>query len=163
MYYCLQGDRVGICVTQFDPKQLERGLICTPNSLPTIIAAIVTVKKIPYYKGDIMTKAKFHITMGHETVMGKISLFGWHGENQAGKPDGDNPAGFNFDRDYMFQDSLLSESKPGEYVDFPTEQFAFLEFERHVTCPERCLVIGSRLDTDIHTNTCRLAFHRPHA
>lgn len=31
-----QGDRLGICVTQFDPKQLERGLACTPDSLPLI-------------------------------------------------------------------------------------------------------------------------------
>lgn len=32
----IMGDRVGICVTQFDPKLLERGLVCTPGSLPTI-------------------------------------------------------------------------------------------------------------------------------
>jgi len=24
----IQGDRIGICVTQFDPDKLERGLIC---------------------------------------------------------------------------------------------------------------------------------------
>jgi len=28
-----------------------------------------------------------------------------------------------------------------------------------VTCPLDSLLIGSRFDTDIHTNTCRLAFH----
>ena len=31
-----QGDRVGICVTQFDSKLLERGLVCSPGHLPTI-------------------------------------------------------------------------------------------------------------------------------
>ncbi|KAK7915397.1 hypothetical protein WMY93_011158 [Mugilogobius chulae] len=30
--------------------------------------------------------------------------------------------------------------------------------ERPVTCPSFCLVIGSKLDTDIHANACRLAF-----
>lgn len=24
----MQGDRIGICVTQFDPDKLERGMIC---------------------------------------------------------------------------------------------------------------------------------------
>ena len=71
-----QGDRAGVCVTQFDPKQLERGLVCTPGALPTISAAIISVKKIPYYKGPVNTKAKFHITVGHETVMGRATFFG---------------------------------------------------------------------------------------
>ena len=31
-----QGDRVGICVTQFDPKQVERCLVATPGHLPTL-------------------------------------------------------------------------------------------------------------------------------
>ena len=31
-----QGDRVGICVTQFDPKQVERCLVCSPGDLPTL-------------------------------------------------------------------------------------------------------------------------------
>ncbi len=31
-----QGDRVGICVTQFDPKQVERCLVCSPGCLPTL-------------------------------------------------------------------------------------------------------------------------------
>ncbi len=34
--YKLQGDRVGICVTQFDAKTIERCLISNPNALPTI-------------------------------------------------------------------------------------------------------------------------------
>ena len=41
----------------------------------------------------------------------------------------------------------------------PRQQWALVEFEKPVTCPRLCLVIGSRLDADIHTNTCRLAFH----
>ena len=81
-----QGDRAGVCVTQFDPKQLERGLVCTPNALPTISAAIIFVKKIPYYKGSVNTKAKFHITVGHETVMGKATFFGSY-EDKAASPD----------------------------------------------------------------------------
>lgn len=29
----IQGDRVGICVTQFDPNLLERGFIASPGYL----------------------------------------------------------------------------------------------------------------------------------
>lgn len=28
-----KGDRLGICVTQLDPKLLERGLVCTPGTV----------------------------------------------------------------------------------------------------------------------------------
>jgi hypothetical protein len=31
-------------------------------------------------------------------------------------------------------------------------------FDKPVTCPLQSVIIGSRLDTDIHQNTCRLAF-----
>ena len=41
----------------------------------------------------------------------------------------------------------------------PDAQFALMEFERPVTCSRCCIVIGSRLDADIHVNACRLAFH----
>ena len=32
----IQGDRVGICVTQFDAKQVERCLVSSPGHLPTL-------------------------------------------------------------------------------------------------------------------------------
>ena len=36
MHSYLQGDRVGICVTQFDAKQVERCLVSSPGHLPTL-------------------------------------------------------------------------------------------------------------------------------
>ena len=36
---------------------------------------------------------------------------------------------------------------------------AHLEFERLVPVVPGCVLIGSRLDADIHTSMCRLAFH----
>ncbi|XP_043934469.1 selenocysteine-specific elongation factor [Protopterus annectens] len=162
----MQGDRVGICVTQFDPKQLERGLVCSPDSLCTIHAAIISVKKISYFKHPLQTKAKFHITVGHETVMGKVTFFS--------KPVRETEKGqtsnrFDFEKEYLYQDEYLSkdtrlaeEDKENQEVGerlLPKEQWALLEFEKPVTCPRLCLVIGSKLDTDIHANMCRLAFH----
>ena len=34
-----------------------------------------------------------------------------------------------------------------------------MEFDRPVICGRNSIVIGSKLDADIHANTCRLAFH----
>ncbi|XP_066859561.1 selenocysteine-specific elongation factor isoform X3 [Anser cygnoides] len=163
--YAMQGDRVGICVTQFDPKLLERGLICTPESLHTIHAAIISLKKIQYFRGALQTKAKFHITVGHETVMGRVMFFS---PAPADFSEEIQENVFDFEKDYLYQEEYLSkDSKSSEEnkendqseVQLPRQQWALLEFEKPVTCPKLCLVIGSKLDTDIHANTCRLAFH----
>ncbi len=66
-----QGDRVGLCVTQFDSKDLERGLVAAPGYLPTVAAGVVALRRIPYFKGEIATRAKFHMSLGHETVLAK--------------------------------------------------------------------------------------------
>jgi len=164
-------------VTQFDPKQLERGLICTPGSLPTVTAAIIRVSKISYFKGTIASRAKFHITIGHDTVMGRGTFFGRTNPTQQAPAATDD---FDFGVEYMYQDELYStatrspsEGGAGEAMKLdaswkaeeiskrpiPTEQFVLLEFESPITCAQNFLVIGSKLDTDVHSNTCRLAFH----
>ncbi|KAF7208623.1 selenocysteine-specific elongation factor [Nothobranchius furzeri] len=155
----MQGDRVGVCVTQFDPKLLERGLVCTPGSLHTLYSAVISVRKIGYFKGSLSTRAKFHITVGHETVMGKVTFFGLPPSDSKPAPSElcslETP--FSFDREYYFQDEYVCGRREGSSGPDP-EQWALLEFERPVTCPALCLVIGSKLDTDIHANMCRLAF-----
>lgn len=162
----VQGDRLGICVTQFDPKLLERGLVCAPESLHTVHAALISVEKIPYFRGPLQTKAKFHITVGHETVMGRVMFFSPAPNSLDHEPVLDS---FDFSREYLFQEQYLcpgpataeAEEKAGQASagHGPRQQWALVEFEKPVTCPRLCLVIGSRLDADIHANTCRLAFH----
>lgn len=162
----MQGDRVGVCVTQFDPKLLERGVVCTPGSLRTLYAAIISVRKIGYFKGSLATRAKFHITVGHETVMAKVTFFGLPPVGSPEPPSDTKPPAsqpcsleqpFTFDREYIFQDEYVTgQGELSSGAD--PEQWALLEFERPVTCPSLCLVIGSKLDTDIHANACRLAF-----
>lgn len=164
--YAMQGDRVGICVTQFDPKLLERGLICTPESLQKIHAGIISLKKIPYFRGNLQTKAKFHITVGHETVMGRVMFFSPAPADFNNEPLENN---FSFEKEYLYQEEYIckdsksseenKENDQGGGRQLPKEQWALLEFEKPVTCPKQCLVIGSKLDTDIHANACRLAFH----
>ncbi|XP_047391000.1 selenocysteine-specific elongation factor [Sciurus carolinensis] len=150
----VQGDRMGVCVTQFDPKLLERGLVCAPGSLHTVHAALVSVEKIPYFRGPLQTKAKLHITVGHDTVMGRLLFFSPEPERFEQPPQLD---AFDFSREYLLQDQLLGPD--GADGRCPRQQWALVEFEKPITCPRLCLVIGSRLDADIHANTCRLAFH----
>merc|ERR1712018_23764 len=71
----VQGDRAGLCVTQFDSSLLERGLVSSPGFLPTAFAMIIDLKKIRYYKGDIASGAKFHVSIGHSTILATITLF----------------------------------------------------------------------------------------
>lgn len=162
----MQGDRVGVCVTQFDPKLLERGVVCTPGSLRTLFAAVISVRKISYFKGSLATRAKFHITVGHETVMARVTFFGLPPVSASEPPSDSKPppsepcsleTPFTFDREYFHQDEYVAGQGEGSSGPDP-EQWALLEFERPVTCPLLCLVIGSKLDTDIHANACRLAF-----
>lgn len=162
----MQGDRVGVCVTQFDPKLLERGVVCTPESLRTLFAAVISVRKIGYFKGSLSTRAKFHITVGHETVMAKVTFFGLPPAGASEPPPDSKPppsepcsleTPFTFDREYFYQDEYVTGQGEGS-LGLDPEQWALLEFERPVTCPSLCLVIGSKLDTDIHANACRLAF-----
>ena len=163
-----QGDRVGICVTQFDPKLLERGLVCSPSTIPTIFAAVISVKHIPYYKGTITSKSKFHITIGHETVMGKLQVFGLPPDQPIDSSQ--ESTSFDMTREYVFQEAVMDQSNrtasstgnenaEPENIPVSNQQWLFIEFEKPVTCPENALVIGSRLDTDIHLNVCRIAFH----
>lgn len=149
-----QGDRVGICVTQFDPKLFERGVICAPDLGTIANAAIINVKKISYFKHAVKTKAKFHITLGHETIMATISCFA---KEHFDKNEVCNKLSttFNYDLEYKYFDELLENEKDNENNN---EFYLLLEFEKPVLVIQNCLVIGSKLDMDINSPGCRLAF-----
>lgn len=150
-----QGDRIGMCVTQFDAKLLERGIACAPGYVTTIHGCVIDMVKIPYFKGEIATKSKFHISLGHETVLGRLTLF--YSDGDTG--DGD----FSLEREYHYLEKI-SDLESTEEGDSKEEQsrrkvFAIVEFDRPVPVVPKCKVLGSRLDTDTHTTSCRLAFH----
>lgn len=64
----VRGDRVGICVTQLDPGLLERGLACSPGTVPTFRGAIAAVEKIRFYAGAcsraVVTSLLGHLCQG---------------------------------------------------------------------------------------------------
>ena len=95
-----QGDRGACCVTQFDPKLLERGLVCTPGSIPMFYAVIGSISKIPYYSAIVKTKSKYHISIGHSTVMATVSLFSSDHDLELLNQD------FDFNIKYKYEDEL---------------------------------------------------------
>mmetsp|Transcript_26113 Transcript_26113/g.85801 ORF Transcript_26113/g.85801 Transcript_26113/m.85801 type:complete len:561 (+) Transcript_26113:30-1712(+) len=170
------GDRLGICVTQFDATLMERGLVAEPSTVPTFTSCIAQVEKIRFHKGDITSKTKFHLTIGHQTVMATARFCALPPEEDAKADpalarlplDPAAVADFDFSRDYAHRDELLelpqpSSSEAPAAEDSPAKargpQYALLVLESPVTCPLKSLLIGSKLDADIHVNACRLAFH----
>lgn len=95
--------------------------------------------------------------------MAKVTFFGLFGENSAEAPD--STTSMDYSREYIYQDCFITKSfqsdkaEAGATEQFPKRQFALVEYEKPVTCPQNSLVIGSKLDTDIHANICRIAFH----
>ncbi|KAJ3337979.1 hypothetical protein HDU93_000242 [Gonapodya sp. JEL0774] len=179
----LQGDRLGLCVTQFDPALLERGLACSPGAVPTLQACIISASKVKFFKYPVESKAKYHVSIGHETVVGVVRIFGRAAKTDASRAadlrpelstttrgalsstnssssraplaSGISDSSSTFDRtlEYEHHDSLSAEENPQA-----SEQYMLIEFEKPVAAPRRALVIGSRLDMDINTPSCRLAF-----
>ncbi|KAH3795546.1 hypothetical protein DPMN_149100 [Dreissena polymorpha] len=120
------------------------------------------------FQGNIASKAKFHITSGHDTVMGRLTIFGdYSGGNLSSQTAAlslDSQLDFDLSKDYLYQDELLT-AKQQTVADSgisgagPVKQYALIQFEKPVTCQQHALIIGSKLDTDIHANVCRIAFH----
>lgn len=71
-----QGDRAGICVSNLDAKVLERGIAASPGAVQLWKGGIAVVRKIRYYAGALPSGSKFHISVGHATVMATVTFWG---------------------------------------------------------------------------------------
>ena len=71
-----QGDRVGICVTNLDPTLIERAVAASPGTIPQLSHAICMVKKVRFFRQKCKTNSKFHISIGHTTVVANVTFFG---------------------------------------------------------------------------------------
>ena len=171
---CARGDRLGICVAGLDAKVLERGLVCAPGTVPTFHAAVVSARKIRFFKSAVRGGSKFHVTIGHSTVMASVQFFGdvpKSGENALvdGLQDMSLDGAFDAKKEYKFCEELLTEAEAKQMAEeagavddsdpASFAKYALLEFDQPITVPTDELFIASRFDTDIHQNTCRLAFH----
>lgn len=71
-----QGDRAGICVSNLDAKLLERGIAASPGAVPLWKGAIAVTRKVKYYPSVLQPSSKFHISVGHSTVMATVTFWG---------------------------------------------------------------------------------------
>lgn len=72
----LCGDRAAFAVTRLEASNVERCLLAAPGSVPSFSAAVAHVHKIRFYAGDIKSRSKLHISVGHLTVMAHLEFFG---------------------------------------------------------------------------------------
>mmetsp|Transcript_12942 Transcript_12942/g.14809 ORF Transcript_12942/g.14809 Transcript_12942/m.14809 type:complete len:640 (-) Transcript_12942:90-2009(-) len=71
-----QGDRAGICISNLDPKLLERGIAASPGAVHLLKGAIAVVRKVSYFPGTLKSGSKFHISVGHTTIMASVTFWG---------------------------------------------------------------------------------------
>lgn len=119
-----RGDRVGLCLAQFDSKLFERGLVAEPGSVPTFSRAVAAVERIRFFKGPLPSKARLHMTLGHTTVMARLTFFG-EGAAASASADADaladrlhrldvaeRAASFSLAREYEATEELLGAPTP---------------------------------------------------
>ena len=133
------------------------------------------VRKIRYFKGPVHSRAKYHISIGHHTVMATASFFG-ASELASVLPPPTGPldgivsykcaptAAFPWEAsEFAWQPELQSAGKSAEgaapSAPISEWQWAVLLFEAPTLCKSDGLVIGSKLDTDLTAKSCRLAFY----
>ncbi|KAL7057210.1 hypothetical protein AAHC03_019383 [Spirometra sp. Aus1] len=143
------GDRAGICVAQLDPAVMERGFLTKPGSLlPCSACLLSNVTKIGYFKSAVCSKGKFHVSVGQDTVLARITCLQACTANPAcGEP-----------REFQYLEMLPDASRDSSVVG-PDRTFMLLQFDSPVVVPLGELAIGSRLDADPLAPSCRLAFH----
>lgn len=133
------GDRIGVALPSLDAKAFERGIVAAPRSVPTVHALVGRVEKIPYFKEDCLSKEKFHVTVGHSTVMASVLFFG-----SAGTANGDNvEEPWSREKEHAYLSALPPKG---------TGAWVLLEFEKPLSCPTGAVFIGSHLDSDTSKN-----------
>lgn len=171
-----QGDRVGICVTNLNSTQVERGIATAPGSVPLVSSALCLVKKVRFFRSACRSGAKYHVSIGHTTVVADVIFFGAAElatklagpESEGAGPGAGAGAGegegaslsatyrrlfpqltLDFERDdFELQPELRGLPPDGPSAVYGAEpiQWALLSFQQPVYCPLDSLVIGSRLD-----------------
>ena len=79
-------------------------LVIIIGSVPSFSKAIAKVEKIRYFKQDVKSRSKWHVTVGHHTAMAEILCFSktfWEGEDLSlSKSDVKE---FNWDESYEYE------------------------------------------------------------
>eukprot|EP00760_Papus_ankaliazontas_P002143 PhM_4_TR10859/c0_g2_i1/m.13236/K03833/selB, EEFSEC; selenocysteine-specific elongation factor len=163
-----RGDRIGMCVTNLNPENIERTILCSPSSkiLVTVTSAVARVSKVRFFRTPLETGGKLHITVGHETVMASVRYF------EGPAVTGDDNA-FSMKGNYVHLDNLPDDSavkyvppestvksccEPSAEQPSTKTYYAVLHFDHAVTMPRDATLIGAKLDAEADgAKQCRLA------
>ncbi|CDW76735.1 selenocysteine-specific elongation factor [Stylonychia lemnae] len=177
-----QGDRLGICVAQLDSSLIERGIATTPKSLLSTDLIVALVKKIPYFTEEVKNKAKFHITIGHQTVIGQSIFFTAKDPSEmdnfeiqfskAALMNNKSVVSLDTSIEYQFVNDikaqkLQQQKKPQEEEKKGAQSsqsqvpiyYSVIKLEKEIFIQPQSLLIASKLDKDISAKQCRLAFY----
>ncbi|KAG5493262.1 hypothetical protein GH5_02003 [Leishmania sp. Ghana 2012 LV757] len=169
------GDRVGLCVAQFDPEWMERGVLCSASSSGrTLVSSsqlIARVNRVRYHPLPCDTHTKFHITIGHTTVMGTMRYFSRPSRATSDLHVSNSAASFDPSIESAWVEELGDKAVasyacadpiarvPGRPMPAePAEQdfYAVLLLERPVLAAPGVSMVAMRLDVE-RENFCRIA------
>ena len=145
------GDRIGVRLLGLDAKAFERGLVCAPGTVPLAGAVVGRVTRVPYFRQQCCSKTKFHITIGHTTALATVQFFA--------EPAQTSEEGQKQKQEAASEYECLDELKRADEDAASARAWVLVEFEQPSAVPNGATFVASHLDTDVHTATCRLAFH----
>ncbi|CBH10468.1 selenocysteine-tRNA-specific elongation factor,putative [Trypanosoma brucei gambiense DAL972] len=189
-----RGDRVGLSVVQFDAEGMERGLLCSAlqqqqrqrsradqavHPVPVFESAsvmVAEVSRVRFHQLPCNVHTKFHINIGHSTVMGTMRFFSrptvcLPSDSQAGEELAEEPP-FDLMQESQYVEELgeeafitfecPSEDKhrwPGRPIAVkrgPLTYFAIVLLEKPILAAIGTPLIAARLDVE-RENMCRIA------
>ena len=173
-----QGDRAAILVQPFKTDEVDRCLVTLPGFLKASHSAIAVVDMCKYFKGNVSSKDKFHITIGHLNTMSDVYLFACKAselpnfifDSGTGNFSKNEMAfekfEFNFEKDYQFVHEISKDRIKIGLEEFNLTEFqksgqvilAYLNFQKPIFILPQSFYIGSRLDFQSDSKLCRIAF-----
>lgn len=141
-----QGDRIGICITQFNTELIERGTLASPGFVRQIKAAVVKINRIRLQKNIIKSKSKLLIISGYETSTARITLFTTPAEH--------NGLEFNWTDEYEYLEELAND----EEFDECKSVLVYFEFDNPMFIAPNQLFLALIPNTEQQTQQCRLMF-----
>lgn len=129
------GDRAGICVQSIESDSIERTLISSKPLILSRTVLLLEAKRVKYYKNELKSKSKIHISVLNESVLCKQILIV-------------KPTEFGFE---YFEKVEDEDEKDNFHV--------IIELEKAINILPGSIVIGSKLDSHPSLQKCRIAFH----
>ncbi|KAL0244155.1 hypothetical protein GEMRC1_008240 [Eukaryota sp. GEM-RC1] len=124
----VSGDRVGLCISGLDVSSTELDRFWLTSS-----------RDFPWFKQEIVTGQNYHVSIGFDTVVGRVSLF------KASES--------------LFQLSDEVYEILNNYQDAKSQCYALVSLSKPVLVPPSRLAICSRLDFPQSSKQCRIAFY----